>query len=143
MVDGPTEAGRLNRFHPADDGGGAADHRRSGDAHRVRAASLTSALGIEQRRAQLLALLIAEPHVTGRQLDPSLGGTVRLLSPADPQADAQTRGGHRRGDPFTRFGPAGKALVTVDVCTGDASRRSIFQRQEIPRRNQVTKDMTG
>jgi hypothetical protein len=42
-----------------------------------------------------------------------------------------------------RFGPAEKPLVTVDVCTGGASRRSIFQRQETPRRNQVTKDMTG
>ena len=38
---------------------------------------------------------------------------------------------------------AGKALVRVDVCTGDASRRSIVQRQETPRRNQVAKDMTG
>ena len=49
---------------------------------------MTSASEIEQCRAQLVDLLIAEPHVTGRQLDPSLGGTVRLLSPADPQANA-------------------------------------------------------
>jgi hypothetical protein len=34
-----------------------------------------------------------------------------------------------------RFGPTGKALVTVDVGTGDASPRSICQRQETPRRH--------
>src|ERR1700751_1496520 len=89
----------------------------------ARPAAPTSALGFEQCRAQLVDLLIVEPHVTSRQLDPSLGETVRLRSLADPQADATDA---------SLDANENTGLVDQDVLAGEQQQRGWLLAQRLP-----------